>query len=235
MRRMGGQDAAFLYGETESWHMHVSALMIVDPSSAPGGFDFERLKALTRRTVADGPAIPLEARRRALRSRPTGLGGGGRLRPRLPHPSHRGSRARRTTRAGRARRPPRPPTSSTGASRCGRCGSSRASSTARMAILTKMHHSIIDGVSGMGLAEAILDLEPDPPPRADEVRESLHDQRVPGPLELLARGAFNMWTRTPYRHACASGARACSRVSPRPASSAAPISPVRHSRRRAPR
>jgi WS/DGAT/MGAT family acyltransferase len=69
----------------------------------------------------------------------------------------------------------------------------------RMAILTKMHHSIIDGVSGMGLAEAILDLEPDPPPRPAEVRESLHDRRIPGSLELLAMGAVNTFTRTPYR------------------------------------
>ena len=55
MQRMGGQDAAFLYGETASWHMQVSALMTVDPSTAPGGFDFERLKALT---VARLPIVP---------------------------------------------------------------------------------------------------------------------------------------------------------------------------------
>ena len=49
MRRMGGQDAAFLYGETPSWHMHVSAVMIVDPSTAPNGFSVDELK---RRTFA---------------------------------------------------------------------------------------------------------------------------------------------------------------------------------------
>ena len=27
MRRLGGLDAAFLYGETPSWHMHVSGLL----------------------------------------------------------------------------------------------------------------------------------------------------------------------------------------------------------------
>ena len=35
MRRMSGMDAAFLYGETPSWHMHVSAVLYADPSGLP--------------------------------------------------------------------------------------------------------------------------------------------------------------------------------------------------------
>ena len=41
MRRMSGIDAAFLYGETPSWHMHVSAIVLLDPGEHPGGFSFE--------------------------------------------------------------------------------------------------------------------------------------------------------------------------------------------------
>src|SRR5437867_824728 len=52
MRRMGGLDAAFLYGETPSWHMHVSAVLLIDPSTTPavpgaqmGTWSFERFKS----------------------------------------------------------------------------------------------------------------------------------------------------------------------------------------------
>lgn len=40
MRRVSGIDAAFLYSETDSWHMHVSALLVLEPKS-DDGFDTE--------------------------------------------------------------------------------------------------------------------------------------------------------------------------------------------------
>lgn len=46
MQRLGGMDASFVYGETPSWHMHAGALVVLDPSSAPDGFDVYRLRAL---------------------------------------------------------------------------------------------------------------------------------------------------------------------------------------------
>lgn len=66
MRRMGGLDAAFLYGETPSWHMHVSAVQLADPSTAPGGFSFDRLKELV---VARLPQVP-QFRWRLVEARP---------------------------------------------------------------------------------------------------------------------------------------------------------------------
>ena len=38
MHRVSGPDAAFLYGETRSWHMHVSSILMADPSTAAHGF-----------------------------------------------------------------------------------------------------------------------------------------------------------------------------------------------------
>ena len=198
MQRMGGQDAAFLYGETASWHMQVSALMTVDPSTAPGGFDFERLKALT---VARLPIVPQF--RWKLVDVPFGLDRPGWVEEEDFDPDFHIRRIAVPEPGG-----PRELGELVG--RLASCKLDRRKPLwemwviegvehGRVAILTKMHHSIIDGVSGMGLAEAILDLEPDPPPRPDEVRDSLHDRRVPSPIELLVTGAFNMWTWTPYR------------------------------------
>ena len=45
MRRLNGMDASFVYGETPSWHMHGGTLFVLDPSTAPGGFDVNRLRA----------------------------------------------------------------------------------------------------------------------------------------------------------------------------------------------
>jgi diacylglycerol O-acyltransferase / wax synthase len=46
MQRLSGADASFVYGETPNWHMHLGTLAVLDPSTAPGGFDVNRLRAL---------------------------------------------------------------------------------------------------------------------------------------------------------------------------------------------
>ena len=41
MERLTGMDAAFLYLESATWHMHVSMVGIYDVSTMPGGYSFE--------------------------------------------------------------------------------------------------------------------------------------------------------------------------------------------------
>jgi diacylglycerol O-acyltransferase / wax synthase len=44
MRRLSGLDAGFLYMETPTLHMHTLKISVVDPSTVPGGYTFDRVK-----------------------------------------------------------------------------------------------------------------------------------------------------------------------------------------------
>src|ERR1700730_12632066 len=46
MQRLSGLDATFLYTETPSNHMHVGSTVILDPSTVPGGYSFDKVRAL---------------------------------------------------------------------------------------------------------------------------------------------------------------------------------------------
>ena len=68
----------------------------------------------------------------------------------------------------------------------------------RVMTLAKIHHALIDGVSGAGLSDILLDHSPQPRPPAAEVRESGGDG-VPGWERRLLGGMVNLGVVTPYR------------------------------------
>lgn len=46
MERLSGMDAAFLYFETRTMHLHVAMTAIFDPSTMPGGYEFTKVRDL---------------------------------------------------------------------------------------------------------------------------------------------------------------------------------------------
>ncbi len=57
----------------------------------------------------------------------------------------------------------------------------------RFALITKTHHSLIDGIAGVDLATVLFDLSPEPPPITHSGR-AWQPHREPGAAELVAAG-----------------------------------------------
>jgi WS/DGAT/MGAT family acyltransferase len=57
----------------------------------------------------------------------------------------------------------------------------------RFAMISKTHHSLVDGVSGVDLATVLFDVEPEPAPSATEL-EPWQPQPEPSPAELVLAG-----------------------------------------------
>ena len=197
MRRLGGLDAAFLYAETPAWHMHVSALLVVDPSDAPG-FDFEAVRATT---VARLPSVP------QFRWRPVEVPLG------LDRPVWVEAEDFDPDYHVRRIGVPAPGGAAELGELVGRLIGYKLDRSkplwemwviegladGNVAVLTKIHHSIVDGVSGAGLAEILLDLEPVAARPDTAVRDSLHHERVPNGWRLFGQGLLTAAFATPWR------------------------------------
>jgi WS/DGAT/MGAT family acyltransferase len=197
MKRLGGMDAAFLYGETPSWHMHVSSLMIIDPSDSPIGYSFEQLRDLTIERL---PAVPQF--RWQYVDVPFGLDRPGWIEGEIDPDFH----IRRIA-------VPKPGGPTELGDLVGRIVSYKLDRRKPLwemwviegleggyvALVSKIHHAIIDGVSGAGLAEVLLDLSPEPRSVELPVLNSLEGERLPSQWERLASGLVNTAFRTPVR------------------------------------
>lgn len=199
MERLSAMDAAFVAGETSAWHMHAGALIVLDPSDAPEGFGVESFRSLLRaRTHLLGPF------RRRLIEVPFGLDVPLWVTdPDIDMDAH--VRAVGVPGPGGARELGR---------LVGELFSSKLDRTrplweiwfieglagGRVALLAKVHHSLVDGVSGARLYEVLFDLEPDAPlHRSDEVADAV-DESAPSELELVARAVWRL-AGTPVRAA----------------------------------
>ena len=161
-----------------------------------------------RRAPAAAAAAALAAGRGPARARLPLLGRRRRLRPRLPRARARAARARAPTRSSPSR---------------SRGSSSRPLDRARplwelylihglgvghTAMLTKIHHALIDGLSGAEIMGLLLDLAPEgrelPP---TPTRRRATTRPTPGELEMLARGLLGLPALPAARAALAARAR----------------------------
>lgn len=186
MERLSGLDASFLYLESSTQLMHVCGLIVVEPDTIVGGYSFESMKAELECRVAAVPAF-----RRRLKRVPL----------RIDHPLwvedtdfdidrhvHRmalpvpGGDAELSDLVGHFAGIPldrhRP---------LWEMWIIEGLESGKVAVLMKMHHATVDGVSGANMLSHLCSLGPDSPPLEPEQEES-RPGRVPGNTELVARG-----------------------------------------------
>lgn len=182
--RLSGTDALFLSAETPSWHQHVGGLAIVDPCGS-GRLSFEAVRDQTKERLALVPKFRWKLKEVPLHlDRPVWV-------------EDKDFDIRRHVR--RIAVPPPGGRREVG-ELLGMVMSYQLDRRhplwemwyvdgvvgGQVALLTKFHHCLMDGVTGAGLAELLLDLEPDPPPRGEQM-DAQTAPYEPSEWELCAR------------------------------------------------
>jgi diacylglycerol O-acyltransferase / wax synthase len=159
VEQLGGLDATFVYCETPTMHLHVCGLMVLDTSTMSGGYSFERIRSMLAERLPSVSAVRQRLVHAPMHvSRPFWIDGG---HPDIDQHLHR-------VRAGS------PGDDRSLAKVAGEVASSplrrdrplwemwvvEGLAQGRVALIAKMHHSTIDGVSGANMLGRLFDLEP---------------------------------------------------------------------------
>jgi WS/DGAT/MGAT family acyltransferase len=193
MQRLGGLDSAFLYFETPTMHMHVGGLMLIDPSTMSKPYSYARMRDYIESRL---PLVP--AFRRKLATVPFNL-----ARPywvedqdfdldyhlhRIAVPAPGGDRETADVVADILSKPmdrSRP---------LWQMWIVEGRKDGLIGIVSKLHHSSIDGVTGANMMAELFDLEPDAPPRK-AVPDQWEPERKPSELELAGRAVWDVVSR----------------------------------------
>ncbi|RYE77748.1 MAG: wax ester/triacylglycerol synthase family O-acyltransferase, partial [Myxococcales bacterium] len=162
MERLTGLDASFLYLETPQQLLHVCGLVVLDPSTMPQEYQFERLRAAVEARVRD---IPMFTRK--LKQVPLGL----------DHPVWVDDTDFDVRRHIHRLALPAPGGDAELADLCGHLAGLpldrgrplwemwviEGLDSGRVAVFMKMHHASVDGVNGANMISHLCSLEPDEP------------------------------------------------------------------------
>ncbi|MFE0023910.1 wax ester/triacylglycerol synthase family O-acyltransferase [Amycolatopsis sp. NPDC059021] len=195
MQRLSGLDASFLYLETSSQVLHVCGLITLDGTTMPGGYSFAEFKRQLAERVLLIPAF-----RRKLHNPLWNVGHPVWVEDEdfdLDHHVHRIG-------------VPAPGDRTELAELCAHIAGQQLDRThplwqlyviegladGGIAVLIKMHHASVDGVSGASLIAYLAGLSPDAPP-PDIEPEERRNAHVPGRFDLLRSGVATVVKR-PY-------------------------------------
>jgi WS/DGAT/MGAT family acyltransferase len=186
LRRLSGQDALFVYAETPSMPMHTMGTLILDPTGVPGGFDFDRIVATVASRIQRMPPF-----RQRLLTVPLGLAHPvmvddpefrvERHLHRLAVPAPGGMRELAEIvgeLAGRLLARDKP---------LWEMWAVEGLKDGRVALVTKLHHCLVDGASGSSQMANLMDTAPDAP--APEPDAAWSPPPLPSPLALARRSA----------------------------------------------
>ena len=195
MERLSGLDASFLYLETPSQPLHVCSILEVDTSTVPGGYSFERLREDLGERIASIP----EFRQRLADNRLN-----------LDHPAWVEDDTFDIDRHLHHIALPSPGGRVEQSDVCGRIASdpldrnaplwemwvidgiagADAQAGGRMAVITKVHHASVDGVTAADVLARLCGIEPDLPPP-----EPVEGPGKASSAQLAVSGLANVATR----------------------------------------
>lgn len=195
LQRLSGLDASFLYLETSTQPLHVCSVLELDSSTIPGGYSFERMRAELARRLAAIPSFREKLANSFLN---------------LDHPvwveDEEFDLERHVHRVGL----PAPGSRAELAEICGHLASlplnrrhplwemwviegldgTDARKGGRLAVMTKIHHAAVDGVTGANLMSQLCSVEPNPP-----APEPVAASRGTNPLRIAIGGLGNFISR----------------------------------------
>ena len=203
MQRLSGIDASFLYMETPTMHLHILGVIVIDPATMPGGYSFDKVCQVFR------DRLHLLA---PFRRRPVFVPFG------LDHPVWIEDESFDFDRHVKRIGAPAPGTLRELGELVGHIASIPLDRSrplweltvieglehGHVAVVTKLHHSSIDGISGAELLVHLVDLQPDAPP-VEQPEVAWKGEPVPSDVELVGEAIKRSlarpgrWIRTAYR------------------------------------
>ena len=208
MQRMGGIDPMFVYADTPETPMEIAYACVLDPTSVPGGYGFERVREFLAARI---PALP--ALHRRFMAVPFGLDvprlvddpgfdlSDHLYRAALPAPGGPEEFAHKVSEVmSRPLQSDQPPWE---------MHVIESLADGRVGLIAKVHHAVVDGVAGAQLMAQLLDLAPEGsakssggassgPNAATEASSSWRPARLPSGARLL-RDALPNFVSSPVR------------------------------------